>query len=158
MPCVVLWLSGGTLATLYKYLMRINEIQQRPKLNYMRGHCHVMAIALKKLHPDWTIRARIGWDDDAEYDWDFKIDHVYAVAPDGSAYDARGRYDNETELLNAPDPDDEIPYVPPDGTEIIDFDLEDIQDAIARKVLLPYTSQDVQDTIEILRSTNKNYT
>lgn len=131
--------------------MRISEINSP---NYMAGHCHVMAIALKKLHPDWTIRARIGWDDDAEDDEDFRVDHVYAVAPDGSAYDCRQRYDNETELLTAPDPDDEIPYVTPDGTEIIDFDLEDIQAAVARGELKGYTSQDVERAIAVAKEKN----
>lgn len=124
--------------------MRLDEIKAP---DYMAGHCHVMAIALKKLHPDWTIRARIGWDEDAADDEDFRVDHVYAVAPDGAAYDCRGRFDNE-ELLLGPD------ETGGEEVQVVNFDLDDIQDAIARGELKGYTSQDVERAMAAAKEKN----
>ena len=113
--------------------MRIDEIKSP---DYMAGHCHVMAIALKKLHPDWTIRARIGWDEDAADDEDFRVDHVYAVAPDGAAYDCNGRFDNE-ELLLGPDETGGV------DVQTVDFDMDQINDSVARGELRAFTPKDV---------------
>lgn len=114
--------------------MRLDEIRS---LNYMAGDCHVMAIALKKLHPDWTIRARIGWDDD---DDDFRVDHVFVTAPDGTAYDCNGRHDSEDELLGP----DETGGV---DVEVIDFDQDLIMDTVARGELRAFTKSDLKKAL-----------
>ena len=111
--------------------------------DYMSGHCHVMALAYKTLHPDWQLRAHIGWDEDAEDDSDYRIDHVYIVAPDGSAYDCRGRFDNEQELIGP----DETGGV---ETQIIDYSMDDLKADIARKELKSFTKQDVQNAIDFI--------
>jgi hypothetical protein len=108
--------------------------------NYMAGHCHVMAIALKTLHPEWQMRANVGWDAEAEDDDDYRVDHVYLVAPDGAAYDSRGCFVSEEALVS-------------DGltegveTQCVNFDLADIQRLVQRGELKPFTRQDVDTTI-----------
>ena len=108
--------------------------------NYMAGHCHVMAIALKTLHPEWQMRANVGWDAEAEDDDDYRVDHVYVVAPDGAAYDSRGCFVSEEALVG-------------DGltegveTQCVNFDLADIQRLVQRGELKPFTRQDVDTTI-----------
>jgi hypothetical protein len=109
--------------------------------DYMAGHCHVMAVALKQLHPDWQIRAHVGWDEEAEDDSDYRIDHVYIVAPDGTAYDCRGRFDNEQQLVGP----NETGGV---ETQFVDYSLDDIKNDIRRGELKSFTRQDIQKAIE----------
>jgi hypothetical protein len=105
----------------------------------MAGHCHVMAIALKQLHPDWSIRARIGWDEDSE-DEDFRIDHVFITAPDGTAYDCRGRHDSEDALLGPDETGGE-------EVQVIDFDMDLIKDTVARGELRAFTKRDIEQAL-----------
>lgn len=116
-----------------------------PSSKYMSGHCHVMALALKKLHPDWQIRAHIGWDDQAEDNDDYRIDHVYVVAPDGSAYDCRGKFDNEEELVGP----DETGGV---ETQFVDYDAGDIKNDISRGELKHFSQQDLLSAIKFARA------
>jgi hypothetical protein len=96
---------------------------------------------LKQLHPDWQLRAHIGWDEEAEDDSDYRIDHVYIVATDGTAYDCRGRFDNEQELVGP----DETGGV---ETQFVDYSLDDIKNDIRRGELKSFTRQDIQKAIE----------
>ena len=112
--------------------------------NYMAGHCHVMAIALSTLHPEWQMRAHVGWDEgirglEAEDDDDYRVDHIYVVAPDGAAYDSRGCFVSEEALVG----DHLIDF----ETQCVDFDLADIQRLVQRGELKPFTRQDVDTTI-----------
>jgi hypothetical protein len=113
--------------------------------HYMYGHCHVMALALKQLHPDWQIRAHIGWDeedeDDEEYEDEHRVDHIYIVAPDGSAYDCRGKFNNEQELVGP----DETGGA---ETQFVDYSIADIKNDVRRGELKPFTKQDIQKAIE----------
>jgi len=111
--------------------------------DYMTGHCHVMALAYKVLHPDWQLKAHIGWEEDAEDDEDYRVDHIYIVAPDGSAYDCRGRFNNEEELVG----DHETGGV---ETQYVGYSLEDIKADIARGELKNFTKQDVQKAINFI--------
>lgn len=124
--------------------MRIDEIRL---MDYITGYCHVMAIALKRLHPDWTIRARIGWDEYSESDEDYRIDHIYAVAPDGSAYDCRGRFDNE-DLLLGPDETGGL------DVQVVDFSMEDIRDSVQRHELRFYSKKDIDRAIATAKKKN----
>jgi hypothetical protein len=118
----------------------VNEDQ-----DYMAGHCHVMALALKQLHPDWQIRAHIGWDeedeDDDEYEDEHRVDHIYIVAPDESAYDCRGKFNNEQELVGP----DETGGA---ETQFVDYSIADIKNDVRRGELKPFTKQDIQKAIE----------
>ena len=116
--------------------------------DYMAGHCHVMAIALKQLHPDWQIRARIGWEDDREDD-DYLVDHVYIIAPDGSAYDCRGRFENEQALVGP----DETNVA---ETQLVDYSLADIKVDIARGELKKVSKQDIARAINFVDNTGQN--
>lgn len=111
--------------------------------DYMAGHCHVMAMALKKLHPDWQIRARIGWGDDGEDD-DYLVDHVYIVAPDGAAYDCRGRFENEQELVGPDETNAE-------ETQLVNYSLADIKADIARGELKTVSKQDIAHAVKFAR-------
>jgi hypothetical protein len=116
--------------------MRLDEIKSP---DYMAGHCHVMAIALKQLHPDWTIRARIGWDE-GEEDEDFRVDHVFITAPNGTAYDCRGRHDSEDALLGPDETGGE-------EVQVIDFDMDLIKDTVARGELRAFTKRDIEQAL-----------
>ena len=107
--------------------------------DYMAGHCHVMAMALKQLHPDWQIRARIGWEDDSDDD-EYLVDHVYIVAPDGAAYDCRGRFENEQALIGP----DETNVA---ETQLVDYSLTDIESDIARGELKKVSTQDIAHAV-----------
>jgi len=113
--------------------------------HYMYGHCHVMALALKQLHPDWQIRAHIGWDeeeqDDDEYEDEHRVDHIYIVAPDGSAYDCRGKFNNEQELVGP----DETGGA---ETQFVDYSIADIKNDVRRGELKSFTKQDILKAIE----------
>jgi len=112
--------------------------------DYMAGHCHVMAIALKMLHPDWQIRAHVGWDDDAADDTEYRVDHVYTVAPDGSAYDCRGRFDSEEALVGQ----DATGGV---ETQYADVDLQDIKQLVQRGELKQFTRQDIDSAMRFAK-------
>ena len=107
----------------------------------MAGHRHVMALALKKLHPDWQIKAHVGWDEESEDDLDYRIDHVFIVAPDGSAYDCRGRFNNEEELIGS----HETGGV---ETQVVDYDFEDIRRDVTRGELKKFTKQDLENAMK----------
>jgi predicted chitinase/pyrimidine deaminase RibD-like protein len=111
--------------------------------DYMAGHCHVMAMALKQLYPDWQIRARIGWGDDGE-DEDYLVDHVYIVSPDGAAYDCRGRFENEQELVGPDETGSE-------ETQLINYSLADIKADIARGELKKVSKQDINNATEFFQ-------
>ncbi len=112
-------------------------------VDYMKGHCHIMALALKALHPDWKLRAHIGWDEEAESDDDYRVDHIYVTAPDGSAYDCRGKFKNEHELIG-PDQTGGV------ETQIVDYTLADIKTDIRRGELKSFTKQDIQNAINFI--------
>lgn len=117
------------------------------ELDYMKGHCHVMALALKELHPDWQIRAHVGWDEEAEDDNDYRIDHVYIVAPDGSAYDCRGKFDNEQELVGQD-------WIVDNETQFTDYTLNDLKADVARGELKSFTKLDIQKAIKFIKQIN----
>jgi hypothetical protein len=104
--------------------------------DYMTGHCHVMAIALKMLHPDWQIRAHVGWEDDEAEDDEYRVDHVYIVAPDGSAYDCRGQFDSEEALVGED-------VTGGFETQYADLDLVDIEQLVQRGELKRFTREDI---------------
>ena len=108
--------------------------------DYMAGHCHVMAIALKMLHPAWQIRAHVGWEDDTAEDDEYRVDHVYIVAPDGSAYDCRGRFDSEEALVGED-------VTGGFETQYADFDLADIQQLVQRGELKRFTREDINKAV-----------
>lgn len=110
--------------------------------DFMAGHCHVMAMALKQLHPDWQIRAHVGYDDDEADDTEYRVDHVYTVAPDGTAYDCRGRFDNEQQLVG-PDTTGGI------DTQYVNFGPEEIKQAILRGELKRFTKQDLDNAMQV---------
>jgi len=119
------------------------------KQDYMRGHCHVMALALKRIHPDWQLRAHIGWDEDAEDDDDYRVDHVYAVAPDGAAYDCRGRFDSEQQLVGPNE-------VGVEDTQFVDMDWAEIKRLIWRGELKPFDMQDVERATAVAKQMQLN--
>ena len=109
----------------------------------------MMALALKQLHPDWKIRAHIGWDEDDDYridhiteDDDYRIDHVYVVAPDGSAYDCRGQFPNEDALVG----EDVTGGV---DTHYADFNLVDIRLSVQRGELKRFTQKDIKKASQL---------
>jgi hypothetical protein len=108
--------------------------------DYMAGHCHVMAIALKMLHPDWQIRAHVGWEDDEANDDEYRVDHVYIVASDGSAYDCRGRFDSEEALVGED-------VTGGFETQYADLDLADIQQLVQRGELKRFTREDINKAV-----------
>lgn len=108
--------------------------------DYMAGHCHVMAIALKMLHPAWQIRAHVGWEDDTAEDDEYRVDHVYIVAPDGSAYDCRGRFDSKEALVGED-------VTGGFETQYADFDLADIQQLVQRGELKRFTREDINKAV-----------
>lgn len=117
--------------------------------DYMAGHCHVMALALKKLNPSWKIRAHIGWDEEAEEEEEYRVDHVYIVAPDGSAYDCRGRFSNEQELVG-PDNTGGV------ETQFVDYSLDDIKADIASGELKPIAKGDIDNAIKFINNIKKS--
>ena len=104
--------------------------------DYMAGHCHVMAIALKMLHPAWQIRAHVGWEDEEAEDDEYRVDHVYIVAPDGTAYDCRGQFPDEESLVGED-------VTGGFETQYADFDLADIQQLVQRGELQRFTREDI---------------
>ena len=135
----------------YKLTRLKQELSEQQHQDYMAGHCHVMAIALKLLHPDWRIRAHIGWDDDEAEDHEYRVDHVYIVAPDGSAYDCRGRFDNEDQLVG-PDTTGGI------DTQYVDLEVTDIKQLISRGELKQFTKQDIVHATEFAKQiVNENF-
>jgi GNAT superfamily N-acetyltransferase len=116
--------------------------------DFMAGHCHVMALALKQLHPDWQIRAHVGWDDDAADDTEYRVDHVYTVAPDGTAYDCRGRFDNEQQLVG-PDTTGGV------DTQYVNFGPEEIKQAMLRGELKRFTKQDLANAMQTATQVGK---
>ena len=126
--------------------LSLKENKQQPvneDNDYMAGHCHVMALALKQLHPDWQIRAHIGWDEDAEDD-DYRVDHVYVVSPDGAAYDCRGRFDSEQQLVGADETGGE-------ETQLVNMDQAEIDHLVTRHELKPYTQQQIATAQDIFK-------
>ena len=74
---------------------------RKEEVIFMMGHCHVYALALQALHPDWVLHAHIGWEEDAEDDSEYRIDHVFIVDPaTGKAYDVRGEFADAQALLD----------------------------------------------------------
>ena len=116
--------------------------------DFMAGHCHVMAIALKQLHPDWQIRAHVGYDDDEADDTEYRVDHVYTVAPDGTAYDCRGRFDNEQQLVG-PDTTGGV------DTQYVNFGPEEIKQAMLRGELKRFTKQDLANAMQVATQAGK---
>jgi hypothetical protein len=110
--------------------------------DFMAGHCHVMALALKQLHPDWQIRAHVGYDDDAADDTEYRVDHVYTVAPDGTAYDCRGKFSNEEQLVG-PDATGGV------DTQYVNFGPEEIKQAMLRGELKKFTKQDLANAMQV---------
>ena len=111
-----------------------------------------MALALQKLHPDWQIRAHIGWEEEAEYDEDYRVDHVYIVAPDGSAYDCRGKFSSEQALVG-PDNTGSSPGRSPGGveTQLVNYSAEDIEHDIQRGELREFSRQDLDNAIKFVK-------
>lgn len=129
--------------------MRANEFVSEVKSHdFMAGHCHVMALALKQLHPDWQIRAHVGYDDDEADDTEYRVDHVYAVAPDGTAYDCRGRFDNEQQLVG-PDTTGGV------DTQYVNFGPEEIKQAMLRGELKRFTKQDLTNAMQAATQAGK---
>lgn len=118
--------------------------------DYMAGHCHVMALALKQLHPDWQIRAHVGWDEDADDDDNYRVDHVYIIAPDGSAYDCRGRFDNEESLVG-PDTTGGI------ETQFVDYSLAHIKQDIQRGELRAFSRRDLLQATKLAKQLDENF-
>ena len=102
-----------------------------------------MALALKMKHPNWQLRAHVGWEEEAENDDDYRIDHVYIVAPDGSAYDCRGKFASEQELVGPNETGIE--------TQFVDYTLDDMQADVARGELKSFTKQDLKNAIKFLK-------
>ena len=127
--------TGQVTYTLRRVKKSVTEDQ-----DYMAGHCHVMAIALKMLHPVWQIRAHVGWEDDEAEDDEYRVDHVYIVAPDGSAYDCRGRFDSEEALVGED-------VTGGFETQYADFDLADIQQLVQRGELKRFTREDINKAV-----------
>lgn len=122
-------------------------------MNYMEGYCHVYALALFDAMggPEWRIRARIGWDEeDAEDEEDYRVDHVYVVAPDGSAYDCRGRFPTEDDLLASHDP--------PGETELLDYPEWAIRLDVKRGKLKPFDKADELTARTLLAQLNPKRT
>jgi len=114
--------------------------------NYMAGHCHIMAIAIKKLHPKWKLKAHIGWDEDAEDDDDYRIDHIYAVDPkSGKAYDCRGEFSTEEELLGP----NETGGV---ETQIVPITFKNINYLVRKGELAAFTSVDLDIATKFAKS------
>ena len=112
--------------------------------DYMAGQCHVMALALKRLHPNWQLRARIGWDDDSEDD-EYRVDHVYIVDDQGHAWDCRGEFDSEAQLLG------------PDNThgqdvQTVELDDQEIAQLVQRGELRAFTDVDIQKAIDFAQA------
>jgi hypothetical protein len=107
-----------------------------------------MAMALKQLHPDWQIRAHVGYDDDAADDTEYRVDHVYTVAPDGTAYDCRGRFDNEQQLVG-PDTTGGV------DTQYVNFGPEEIKQAMLRGELKRFTKQDLANAMQVATQAGK---
>jgi hypothetical protein len=129
--------------------MRASEFVSEVKgHDFMAGHCHVMAMALKQLHPDWQIRAHVGYDDDAADDTEYRVDHVYTVAPDGTAYDCRGRFDNEQQLVG-PDTTGGV------DTQYVNFGPEEIKQAMLRGELKRFTKQDLANAMQVATQAGK---
>jgi GNAT superfamily N-acetyltransferase len=129
--------------------MRASEFVSEVKgHDFMAGHCHVMALALKQLHPDWQIRAHVGYDDDAADDTEYRVDHVYTVAPDGTAYDCRGRFDNEQQLVG-PDTTGGV------DTQYVNFGPEEIKQAMLRGELKRFTKQDLANAMQVATQAGK---
>jgi len=110
--------------------------------DFMAGHCHVMALALKQLHPDWQIRAHVGYDDDEADDAEYRVDHVYTVAPDGTAYDCRGKFSNEQQLVGS----DTTGGV---DTQYVNFGPEEIKQAMLRGELKRFSKQDLANAMQV---------
>jgi hypothetical protein len=110
--------------------------------DFMAGHCHVMALALKQLHPDWQIRAHVGYDDDEADDAEYRVDHVYTVAPDGTAYDCRGKFSNEQQLVG-PDTTGGV------DTQYVNFGPEEIKQAMLRGELKRFSKQDLANAMQV---------
>lgn len=127
--------TGQVTYTLRRVKKSLSEDQ-----DYMAGHCHVMAIALKMLHPAWQIRAHVGWEDDTAEDDEYRVDHVYIVAPDGSAYDCRGRFDSEEALVGED-------ITGGFETQYADFDLADIEQLVQRGELKRFTREDINKAV-----------
>lgn len=114
--------------------------------NYLSGQCHVMAFAIKKLHPDWKLKARIGWDEDSEEDENYRVDHIYVVDPStNKAYDCRGEFPTEEELIGP----DETGAV---ETQIIPITFKDINYLIRKGELSPFTSVDLNKAIKFAKT------
>jgi hypothetical protein len=108
------------------------------KKDYLNGYCHVYALAIIKNNPKWKIRLAVSWDKDAEEDDDYVIEHVYVIDPKtNKAYDSRGEYQNEQELIDA------------DGMfsveDTYDYTLKMLNADVETGKLKKYTDKDVND-------------
>ena len=117
--------------------------------DFMAGHCHVMALALKQLHPDWQIRAHVGYDDDEADDAEYRVDHVYTVAPDGTAYDCRGKFSNEQQLVG-PDTTGGV------DTQYVNFGPEEIKQAMLRGELKRFSKHDLDNAMQTATQIGKD--
>lgn len=132
--------------------MRYREfsIVENKEADYMAGHCHVIALAYKQINPTWQLRAHVGWDEEATDDSDYRIDHVYVVSPDGSAYDCRGKFNNEQDLVGT----DETGGV---ETQFVDYDLDNIQADIARGELKSFNKEDIDNAVKFIKNIKENF-
>ena len=120
------------------------------KHNYTRGYCHVMALAMKRLCPCFTVKARIGWDegDDARA---YAVDHVYVVDPStGKAYDSRGVFPDETVLLRVLWRETGGLWLFPEQ-QIVEFSAEEIKRCVKRGELKKYTDADIRQAMRIAK-------
>jgi hypothetical protein len=70
--------------------------------------------------------AHIGWEDDADEDSDYRIDHVFMVNPaTGKAYDVRGEFADAGLLISDW-------CGPISDAEIVPYAIEDLKDDMAR--------------------------
>jgi hypothetical protein len=102
---------------------------------YTNGWCHVASIALQKLYGG-TIVADVFFNDDAESDDDFHVNHLAVRKPSGEWIDATGHLDHFGDSL--------------DNSEVWEVDGEWIDEQVMRGELKPYTKQDVDDAVTIL--------
>ena len=95
---------------------------------FMIKYSHLLALAILHYRPHFKLRARVGWRSEGDDEF-LVIDHIYTVGPSGKAYDARGRFDNEKQLLNW--------YWRPEYTvaKIIDLTVNEIHSMIQSSLL-----------------------
>jgi len=68
------------------------------------------------------------------------VDHVYIVAPDGTAYDCRGQFPDEESLVGED-------VTGGFETQYADFDLADIEQLVQRGELKRFTREDINKAV-----------